>query len=77
MSHHIPESVGDFGLDPLERRVFAVRPVASHQGVFLHTVQQQVEILRCGLKVSVHIADIFREGIVESGFYRGAESGVL
>ena len=76
VSHHIPESVGDFGLDPLEGGVLAVRPVACHQGVILHSVQQQVEILRSGLKVGVHIADIFRESVVESGLYSRAESGV-
>ena len=56
VGHHSSESVGYLRLQFLESSVLAVGADAHHQFMIVDMFQQQVEVVWCGLQVSIHAA---------------------
>ncbi len=77
MSHHFTESIGNLGLNSLEKSIFTIRPDTYHHALALHSVQQKIEIFRSSLKVRIHISDKLRTGIVETGLDCSAQARIL
>ena len=77
MGHHLAEAVREFRLESLEESILSVRTNSDHHAVFVNAFEEEIKIVRSGLEIRIHVADIVRASIIETCLDSSTQSCVL